>query len=442
MPDSSVYRVKPSRLTSTQAVPPGSKSITIRALLLAALAQGSSTLENVLDAEDSRIMLEVLRQLGVDVQFDPAQRRAQVQGVQGVFPNQNARLYVGNSGATTRFITAALAFAPSGVYKVDGKPRMRERPIGDLLRTLQFIGRDVVSDAQNDCPPLTITGKRADHTPIVAPIDANVSSQFLSGLLMAAPLAQRDLVVQVNGALPSKPYVAMTLEVMRAFGQNPRADAAFERFDNFQAGSYLGRDYAIEPDASAASYFFALPAILGGEMTIKGLSRNSLQGDVAFVDCLEQMGCQAHWGSDSITLSRARGVDGTLCPLHGVEVDMNKCSDVAQTLAVVALFADSPTSIRNVANMRVKETDRITALVRELRKLGASVEERHDGLTIIPTSTLHGASIATYDDHRMAMSFALAGLRLHDVVIEKPDCVAKTYPNYFEDLENATTPIV
>ncbi len=438
MTPTSSYRVRPSRLTAREATPPGSKSITNRALLIAALARGESVLTGALDAEDTRVMLDALRTLGLDVQFDAVERVARVAGAGGVFPNKNAEIYVGNSGTTTRFLAAALAFADEGVYLLDGKPRMRERPIGDLLDALTALGRDVSSVLNNACPPLEIRGKRdEDASPRTVQIAANVSSQFLSGLLMAAPLAKRELSVEIDGALASRPYVEMTLDVMRSFGVQVEADEAFRRFYNFHVGRYEGREYAIEPDASAASYYFALPAILGGEITIKNLSRNALQGDVRFVDCLEKMGCDVVWGEDRITVARDANK-----PLRGIDVDMNDIPDVAQTLGVVALFADSPTTIRNVANMRVKETDRLAALTAELRKLGADVEERPDGLTVDPTARpLHGASVATYDDHRMAMSFALAGLRIPDVVIENPECVAKTYPNFFEDLEKATEPV-
>lgn len=433
------YAVPLSRLTATEATPPGSKSITNRALLLAALAQGHTTLTGALDAEDTRLMLDALRALGVNATFDAQTKRVDVDGIDGKgFPVKNAELYVGNSGTTARFLTAALAFSPDGEYRIDGKERMRERPIGDLLAALKTLGANATSVDGNDCPPLLVRGSRPVNAPSRVEMAANVSSQFLSGLLMAAPLAGRPIEVSIGGALASKPYVAMTLEVMRAFGARPESDAELRRFWGFDQGRYVGREYAIEPDASAASYFFALPAILGGSMTIRGLSRNSLQGDVAFVDCLEKMGCRATWREDSITVERPFVSEGVLAPLRGIDADMNACSDVAQTLAVVALFAGSRTTVSNVANMRVKETDRIAALTRELRKLGATVHEADDGFTVVPAPRLHGATIATYDDHRMAMSFALAGLRVPGVTIENPSCVSKTYPEYFEDLAKAT----
>ena len=444
MIDAPVYVVPLSRLTATEATPPGSKSVTNRALLLAALADGRTTLSGALDAEDTRVMLNALQTLGIDASFDPETHVATVVGQGGAFPNKNAELYVGNSGTTARFLTAALAFAKDGEYRIDGKPRMRERPIGDLLTALRELGVDVVSEANNDCPPLKLKGRdvaASPNFPERVTIAADVSSQFLSGLLMAAPLARRAFDVAIDGALASQPYVAMTLACMRAFGVDVWSDDDFRLFNGFTNGYYRGRDYAIEPDASAASYFFALPAILGGSMTIRNLSRNALQGDVAFVDILEKMGCMTTWREDSITVERPRNEKGELVPLRGIEVDMNGCSDLVQTLSVVALFAESTTVITNVANIRFKETDRLAAVTRELRKLGANVVEKHDGLTISPVRRLHGASIATYDDHRMAMSFALAGLRVPGVAIENPGCVAKTYPDYFSDLAKATTPV-
>lgn len=439
---SAVYPVAVSRLVADEAIVPGSKSLTNRAVILAALADGTSVLTNVLDSEDARLAIDALKTLGIEIDFDPAARRAVVQGRGGDFPNKNAELYVGNSGTTARFLTAALALADGGEYRIDGKPRMRERPIGDLISALVGIGCDVVSESGNGRPPVKIRGRRDVGGEIR--VAANVSSQFLSGLLMAAPLAERETAVQIVGnELASRPYVVATLETMRAFGVPVEADAAFRRFTGFNANRYKATNYAIEPDASAASYFFALPAILGGKMTIRGLSRRSLQGDVGFVDCLTKMGCVADWGPDSITVERPTRPDGSLVPLVGIDVDMNEISDVAQTLAIVALFAESPTRIRGVAHMRVKETDRVSAVATEARKLGVRVDEYEDGLEIFagPNVKLNGARIATYDDHRMAMSFALAGLRIPGVEIEDPGCVAKTYPEFFQDLEKATRPI-
>jgi 3-phosphoshikimate 1-carboxyvinyltransferase len=301
---------------------------------------------------------------------------------------------------------------------------MRERPMGDQAAAMRALGVAVQCEGANECPPVLVhaNGLRGGR----AAVRGTASSQFLSGLMMAAPYADKPVTLAVDGKLVSVPYVAMTQRVMEAFGAKVDSAADYSELRISNSRRYRGRDYAIEPDASAASYFFAAAAITGGEVTVKGLSRESLQGDVAFVDCLAQMGVKVHYGDDAITV--------TGWPLTGVDVDMNAISDTVPTLAVVALFASGPTLIRNVGHIRHKETDRITAVACELRKLGAEVNEFADGLRITP-GALHSASIDTYDDHRMAMSFALAGLRTPGVVINDPECTGKTYPGYFADLE-------
>ena len=347
-----------------------------------------------------------------------------IAGCGGRIPAREAALQVGNSGTSLRFLTAMLATG-EGTYHLDGTPRMRERPVLDLLNALNGLGVDARSDLGTGCPPVTIktTGMDGGY----ASVRGDVSSQFLSGLLMALPYARGLTTVEVQGALVSRPYVSMTLAVMEAFGVKA-GNRKFRRFDVYPA-RYRGRDYAIEPDASAASYFFALAAITGGTITVEGLGTSSLQGDLAFVDILEHMGC---------TVAREAGrTTVTGGPLRAVDVDMNAISDTVMTLAVTALFADGLTRIRNVGHIRHKETDRIAALAAELRKLGARVDELPDGLVIDPPAPgkLQPARIATYDDHRMAMSFALAGLKIPGVTILDPGCVAKTYPGFWEDLE-------
>jgi 3-phosphoshikimate 1-carboxyvinyltransferase len=299
---------------------------------------------------------------------------------------------------------------------------MHQRPIGDLLEALGQLGAVARSEHRNGCPPVVIEARGLAGG--AASVRGDISSQFLSGLLLAAPYARRSVEITVEGALVSQPYVRMTLAVMRAFGIDVSSDD-LRRFVVPAERGYAGCSYAIEPDASAASYFLAAAAITGGEVTVLGLSRQSLQGDVAFVDVLERMGCQVQHDEHSITVIGK--------PLSGIEVDMNAISDTVQTLAAVALFAVGPTTIRAVGHIRHKETDRIHALATELRKLGAHVVELADGLRIEP-GVLHGADIATYDDHRMAMSLALVGLRVPGVAILDPDCTRKTYPKYFEDL--------
>jgi len=402
--------------------PPGSKSITNRALACAALAEGESTLTGALDSEDTQVMIAALRQLGIAIKADLRSAALRVEGCGGRIPAAGGELYVANSGTTIRFLAALVALG-RGEFRLDGTPRMRERPIGDLVEALRQLGADAESEGPNGCPPVVIRAHGLPGGP--AKVRGDVSSQFLSGLLMAAPYAERPVELSVAGALVSQPYVRMTLAVMSAFGVDVPPDD-LSRFHLPAGDKYRGRTYAIEPDASAASYFFAAAAITGGEVTVEGLSRQSLQGDVAFVDVLEQMGCRVTWGHDRITVSGGS--------LKGVDVDMNAISDTVQTLGAVAIFANGPTTVRGVGHIRHKETDRIGALATELRKLGASVEELAGGLKITPTA-LHGAAIDTYQDHRMAMSLALVGLRVGGVVIRDPGCTAKTYPRFFEDLE-------
>jgi 3-phosphoshikimate 1-carboxyvinyltransferase len=381
----------------------------------------------VLDSEDTRVMLAGLAALGIDVQADHARNEVRLQGCGGMIPAAQADLYIANSGTTVRFLTA-LAALGHGLYRLHGTPRMHERPIQDLLDALAALGVDARSEAGTGCPPVVIraSGLRA----ATATIRGDVSSQFLSALLMAAPCAQptagaATFQITIDGPLVSKPYVTMTLAVMEAFGGRIGRDAALGSFA-IELGGYQGRHYAIEPDASAASYFWAAAAIAGGRVRVEGLGAHSLQGDVAFCQCLERMGCRIE--ADDAGTAIVGG------PLRGIDVDMNDISDTVQTLGAVALFADGPTNIRGVGHIRHKETDRISALATELRKFGAHVEERPDGLRILP-ARLHGATIDTYDDHRMAMSMALVGLRVPGVVINDPQCTTKTYPGFFADLE-------
>lgn len=403
--------------------PPGSKSITNRALICAALAEGESLLAGALDSEDTRVMIAALRRIGIFVEHDPTAASIRVGGSGGRFPADEADLYVANSGTTVRFLAALLTLG-QGVYRLDGTARMRERPIGDLLEALRQLGADAVSEAGNACPPVIVRahGLRGGR----ACVAGEISSQFLSGLLMACPYAENEVTLAVEGKLVSRPYVAMTLAVMEAFGVRVASGVGGE-FVVWAPQRYKPCRYAIEPDASAASYFFAGAAITGGKVSVEGLSRDSLQGDVAFCDCLERMGCTVEHGQNHITVAGGR--------LRGIDVDMNAISDTVQTLGAVALFAEGPTTVRGVAHIRHKETDRIHALAVELRKLGAAVEERDDGLTISP-GALHGATIDTYRDHRMAMSLATVGLAVPGVVIRDPGCTGKTYPDFFEDLDH------
>ncbi|MFO0954469.1 MAG: 3-phosphoshikimate 1-carboxyvinyltransferase [Isosphaeraceae bacterium] len=403
---------------------PGSKSLTNRALIVAALAKGPSTLTGALDSDDTRVMVDSLQRLGIKVVHTPEDATIRVDGTDGKFPKHEADLFIANSGTSLRFLTAMVA-AGQGTFRLDGTPRMRQRPVADLLQALNGLGADCRSDLGTGCPPVTVKTGGLDGG--FAFVKGDVSSQFLSGLLMALPYANTQTTVEVDGPLVSLPYVAMTIEVMEAFGVriSNRKNRRFE----IKPAHYVGRPYAVEPDASAASYFFALAAITGGTVTVEGLGSKSVQGDMGFVDVLEHMGCRVERTPTSTTVTGG--------PLRGVDVDMNAISDTVMTLGVTALFANGFTRIRNVGHIRHKETDRIAALAAELRKLGASVDEYPDGLFILPPAAgqTTPASIATYDDHRMAMSFALAGVKSGGVTIMDPGCVAKTYPGFWKDLE-------
>jgi 3-phosphoshikimate 1-carboxyvinyltransferase len=391
-------------------------------LLCAALAEGPSVLTGALDSDDTHVMVESLRRLGVAIEFDTATSVLRVEGAGGAPHVESADLYVANSGTTIRFLTAMLP-AGRGQFRLDGVERMRQRPIGDLLEALNQLGANVSSERGGDCPPVLVNanGLPGGRTSV----RGDISSQFLSGLLMAAPLAQRNVEILVVGELVSRPYVTLTLSVMDAFGVQVEASADLTKFRIPAPQSYRGLEYAIEPDASAASYFWAAAAITGGEITVEGLSRSSLQGDVAFCQCLQNMGCSVRYGDNSITVKGGS--------LQGITVNMNAISDTVQTLAAVALFANGATTISGVGHNRFKETDRIGDLARELRKIGAIVEELPDGLRIIPDER-RSVEIETYHDHRMAMSMALVGLGGPAVVIRDPGCTAKTYPQFFDNL--------
>lgn len=421
---SSSFIISPAGPLAARIRPPGSKSITNRALLCAALANGPSTLREVLDSQDTRVMVDSLRQLGVEIAVDWKTCRAEVEGCSGRFPVTSAELYVANSGTTMRFLTAAVSVG-CGKFRLAGSPRMHERPIGDLLDALRQLGVTVRAESSGNCPPVVIE-TNGWHGQTVR-LSATTSSQFTSGLMLAAPCSSQSLTIQLQGAVVSQPFLNLTAHVMAAFGA--RVQIAADTISISDGFPYQGRDYRIEPDATAAGYFLAAAAIAGGSVTIEGLGSQSKQGDLKLADLLAEMGCRVEWTDHSVTLHG---------PVQcGIEADMSAISDTVQTLAAVALFADGPTRIRNVAHIRHKESDRIGDLARELRKLGAVIDESPDGLRIEP-SQLRGAALDTYDDHRMAMSLSLIGLRIPGVQIRDPDCVVKTYPNFFSDLARVT----
>ncbi|HBN79540.1 MAG TPA: 3-phosphoshikimate 1-carboxyvinyltransferase [Planctomycetaceae bacterium] len=403
-----------------EMTPPGSKSITNRALIIAAMAEGKSILRGTLESDDTRVMLESLKKLGISWSRDD-HNTITIQGCGGKIPASQADLWLENSGTSIRFLTAMCATG-SGTYILDGNKRMRERPIEDLIHSLQALNVDATCTNGNRCPPVKIQTQGLSGGTVK--IAGSLSSQYLSGLLMVAPYAQGPLEIIVEGELVSIPYIEMTLDVMKRFC----VDVQTEDLQSYHIKPqvYRGCDYQIEPDASAASYFFAAAAITKGKVTIPGLSRSAMQGDVHFVDVLEEMGCEVTWEDNSITVQGRK--------LQGIDIDMNAISDTAQTLAAVAVFAEGPTHVRNVAHMRIKETDRVAAVVTELKRLGIHVEEHPDGFTIYP-GPITPSSIKTYDDHRMAMSFSLIGLMTPGIQIEDPGCTAKTYPHYFEDLQ-------
>lgn len=408
---------------------PGSKSISNRVLLLAALAEGTTEVRDLLESDDTERMLDALRTLGVKIESlgDNAYR---VEGCGGNFPVKEAKLFLGNAGTAFRPLTAALALA-GGNYELSGVARMHERPIGDLVDALRQLGADIRYLGNEGFPPLQIRpGMLAGNT---VQVRGDVSSQFLTGLLMALPLTGEAVVVDVVGELISRPYIEITLAMMARFGVRvERQD--WQRFMVFGAQRYRSPGTVhVEGDASSASYFLAAGAIGGGPVRVQGVGRDSVQGDVRFAEALQQMGAQIEVGDNWMQASAP--ADGKL---KAIELDCNHIPDAAMTLAVAALFADGTTTLRNIASWRVKETDRIAAMATELRKVGATVEEGADYLRITPPEKIRHAAIDTYDDHRMAMCFSLAAFGGAGVRINDPGCVAKTFPDYFERFAGVT----
>lgn len=402
---------------------PGSKSISNRVLLLSALAEGTTELHDLLDADDTRVMRDALTALGVTLQ--PQGDALRVMGCGGAFPNKRADLFLGNAGTAMRPLAAALAFA-GGHFTLDGVARMRERPIGDLVDALNALGARVGYLGQPGYPPLSIAPAQLD---IAGPVQVrgDVSSQFVSGLLMAAPLIApaAGLTIEVPGTLISQPYVTMTVKLMARFGVT--VEQRGQRFIVPRAGYRSPGRVTVEGDASGASYFLALGGIAGGPVRVLGVGRDSVQGDVAFADLLVAMGVRIDWGADWIE-ARAAG------PLRAVDYDCTQIPDAAMTAAIVACFAQGRTRLTGIGSWRVKETDRIAAMATELRKLGATVEEGPDWIAVHGPAKLRAATVDTYDDHRMAMCCALAAAGGIAVEVDDPKCVAKTFPDFFSRL--------
>jgi 3-phosphoshikimate 1-carboxyvinyltransferase len=393
---------------------PGSKSLTNRALICAAFAEGPSTLTGTLVADDTEAMLVSLAELGVSITHDGT--TLTVEGAGGRVPDGPVELHARLSGTTARFLAPVLA-SGAGPYRLDGYEPLRARPMGPVIDALRILGSDVAEEGEPGHLPVTIRGAARGGR---VELPGHISSQFLSGLLLAGPLFPDGVAVHLTTPLVSLPYVELTRSVMRAFGATVDATTV-------ESGRYRGTTYAVEPDASAASYFFAAAAITGGTVTVDGLGRTALQGDVAFVDLLERMGVEVE-RNDASTTVRGTGA------LHGITADLADHSDTAQTLAAVAVFADSPTTITGIDFIRRKETDRIANTVANLQRCGIEATEDDDGMTIHP-GTPTPAAIETHDDHRMAMSFALLGLRVRGIDILDPSCVSKTYPGFFTDLD-------
>ncbi|EAA6999634.1 3-phosphoshikimate 1-carboxyvinyltransferase [Salmonella enterica subsp. enterica serovar Montevideo] len=408
---------------------PGSKSVSNRALLLAALACGKTVLTNLLDSDDVRHMLNALSALGINYTLSADRTRCDITGNGGALRAPGAlELFLGNAGTAMRPLAAALCLGQNEIV-LTGEPRMKERPIGHLVDSLRQGGANIDYLEQENYPPLRLRG---GFTGGEIEVDGSVSSQFLTALLMTAPLAPEDTTIRVKGEVVSKPYIDITLNLMKTFG----VEIANHHYQQFvvkggQQYHSPGR-YLVEGDASSASYFLAAGAIKGGTVKVTGIGRKSMQGDIRFADVLEKMGATITWGDDFIACTRGE--------LHAIDMDMNHIPDAAMTIATTALFAKGTTTLRNIYNWRVKETDRLFAMATELRKVGAEVEEGHDYIRITPPAKLHHADIGTYNDHRMAMCFSLVALSDTPVTILDPKCTAKTFPDYFEQLARMSTP--
>ena len=452
----------PHPLSATVRVP-GSKSLTNRALLIASLAEGTTCLTNALFSDDSRTFAKALQTLGFDIQLNEANHEMTVTGLGGKIPASKAKLFIGNAGTAARFLSAFLTLG-NGEYVLDGNARMRERPIGDLVDSLTQLGARIEPFHNSEfrihnskiCPPIKIiaNGLPGGKTQIAG----DISSQFLSAILMVAPYADSPIEIELATELNSKPYVDLTIAIMRDFGvdvqrngyqsfkvplgrylpgiqiytQHATRNMQHAPITNYQLSRSIpvgpSTNYPIESDATAASYFFAASAICGGTVKVENISRKSVQGDIAFLDVLTQMGCTVTETDHCLLITGH-------FPLRGLDVDMRDIPDTAQTLAAIAPFASSPTRICGIASARVKETDRIRATCTELARLGVRVEEHEDGMTIYPCEKFIPATIQTYNDHRMAMAFSLIGLRVPGVTIEDPACVSKTFPGFFEVLK-------
>jgi 3-phosphoshikimate 1-carboxyvinyltransferase len=416
--------VQPIKQVNGEIFLPGSKSLSNRALLIAALAKGVTKITNLLVSDDINHMLNALKTLGIKYTLSDCGTECSVIGNNGFFKADNLlELYLGNAGTAMRPLCAALS-ASEGEFILTGEPRMKERPIGHLVDALAQLNADVEYLESKGYPPVKITGKNLFGDQVS--IDGSISSQFLTAILMVSPLLDTDTTINIEGELVSKPYIDITLDIMKRFG-------VVVKNNNYQSFTIKGKQsyqalekYMVEGDASSASYFLAAGAIKGGTVTVHGVGKLSVQGDKHFADVLEKMGAEIQWQDESITVTGK--------PLTAVDMDMNHIPDAAMTIATTALFAKGTTTIRNIYNWRVKETDRIHAMATELKKIGAEVVEGDDFISITPPAEIKHAEIDTYNDHRVAMCFSLVALSDTAVTINDPKCTAKTFPDYFEKL--------
>ena len=411
-----MIEIKPLEKVSGKVKIPGSKSYTNRALLIAALAEGISRLENPLISDDTRYMIQALKGFGIEVKEEP--NAFIVSGKSGVLKIPIEEIFVGNAGTTMRFLTTFSSLA-KGKVRLDGDERMRERPLADLLECLGQMGVKAIPAYHNGCPPIDIEGEGVPGGKVT--LAGNKSSQYLTSLLLSAPYFQNDTNILIQGDLTSKSYADITLDIMKTFGITVENDN-YQEFSVRAGQIYKGQTYQIEGDWSSATYFLAAAAVTGGDITLIGMNPTSVQGDAKFADVLKKMGCEVHKSTDSLDLKGNA--------LSGIKVNMNDMPDAVQTLAVVALFAKGETIIEGIGNLRIKETNRIEALANELEVLGAEIKTGEDFIIIHPREYV-GAEIETYNDHRMAMSFAVAGLKIPGVKIKNPKCVEKSFPDFF-----------
>ena len=407
---------------------PGSKSITNRALLLAALSEGKSVLKGVLFSDDSRVFMEALKTLGYEIDVNEKEAKVTIVGHGTQIPKQTADVYVGSAGTAARFLTAMLALS-GGHYHVTSSKQMQARPMRPLLEALECLGAKFQFLEDEYCFPFEILGREESSEKKKVPLNIDASSQFLSALLLNGVFSKTGFDVVLTGKRDAKAYVKISMKMMEEFGVSMRQKSENE-YEILPSGHYTAREYQIEPDVSAACYFYAAAAITGGSILVRNVHSTSMQGDMRFLNVLEKMGCDVKEERRGIRVTAP--ADGTL---HGIEIDMNDFSDQSMTLAAIAPFAKEPVYIKNIGHIRLQESDRIHAIVTELARLGVRVEEEQDAVKIYP-SDVKPAVVQTYDDHRMAMSFALIGLKVDGIVIDNYECCKKTFENYFDVLES------